>query len=29
LVFVNVNEDGIPVPHGKTEITYAFAGDRP
>jgi len=29
LVFVNVNEDGVPVPHGKTEITYAFAGDRP
>ncbi|SFT13288.1 acyl-CoA thioesterase [Sphingobacterium wenxiniae] len=24
LVFVNLNEDGIPTPHGKTEITYAY-----
>lgn len=24
LVFVNVDEDGNPVPHGKTEITYAY-----
>ena len=22
IVFVNVNEEGKPVPHGKTEITY-------
>ena len=22
LVFVNLNEDGIPAPHGKTKITY-------
>ncbi|MFC6103987.1 acyl-CoA thioesterase [Olivibacter domesticus] len=29
LVFVNLDENGNPVPHGKTEITYAFAGDRP
>ena len=29
LVFVNLDEEGNPVPHGKTEITYAFAGDRP
>lgn len=28
LVFVNLDENGNPVPHGKTEITYAFAGDR-
>lgn len=24
LVFVNLNEEGIPTPHGKTEITYAY-----
>ncbi|WP_118194040.1 acyl-CoA thioesterase [Albibacterium indicum] len=24
LVFVNVDENGTPVPHGKTEITYAY-----
>ena len=24
LVFVNVDENGNPVPHGKTEITYAY-----
>lgn len=24
LVFVNVDEHGNPVPHGKTEITYAY-----
>lgn len=24
LVFVNLDEDGNPVPHGKTEITYAY-----
>ena len=24
LVFVNVDEDGNPFPHGKTEITYAY-----
>lgn len=35
LVFVNLNEDGHPLPHGKTEITYAYMGiesevkDRP
>lgn len=29
LVFVNLNEEGNPAPHGKTEITYAFAGDKP
>ncbi|MEH6305109.1 hotdog domain-containing protein [Olivibacter sp. CPCC 100613] len=29
LVFVNLDEDGNPVSHGKTEITYAFAGDKP
>ncbi|WP_134090913.1 acyl-CoA thioesterase [Olivibacter sp. XZL3] len=29
LVFVNLDESGNPAPHGKTEITYAFAGDRP
>ena len=23
LVFVNLGEDGLPAPHGKTEITYA------
>jgi len=26
LVFVNLNEDGVPSPHGKTEITYAYSG---
>jgi len=29
LVFVNLDADGNPVAHGKTEITYAFAGDKP
>lgn len=29
LVFVNLDRDGNPAPHGKTEITYAFAGDKP
>lgn len=29
LVFVNLDPDGNPTPHGKTEITYAYAGDRP
>ena len=24
LVFVNVDENGNPVPHGKAEITYAY-----
>jgi len=24
LVFVNVDENGVPVEHGKTEITYAY-----
>ncbi|HIY76910.1 MAG TPA: acyl-CoA thioesterase [Candidatus Sphingobacterium stercorigallinarum] len=24
LVFVNLDQDGNPVPHGKTEITYAY-----
>lgn len=24
LVFVNLDENGTPVPHGKTEITYAY-----
>lgn len=24
LVFVNLNEEGIPTAHGKTEITYAY-----
>lgn len=24
LVFVNVDEDGNSIPHGKTEITYAY-----
>jgi hypothetical protein len=22
MVFVNLGEDGLPAPHGKTEITY-------
>lgn len=26
LVFVNLNKDGIPTPHGRTEITYAYVG---
>ncbi|PRD49071.1 acyl-CoA thioesterase [Sphingobacterium haloxyli] len=26
LVFVNLDEDGTPVPHHKTEITYAYMG---
>ncbi|WP_033564792.1 acyl-CoA thioesterase [Sphingobacterium sp. SYP-B4668] len=26
LVFVNLNEEGIPTPHGKKEITYAYMG---
>jgi len=26
LVFVNIDEDGTPKPHGKTEITYAYMG---
>ncbi|MEC3881431.1 acyl-CoA thioesterase [Parapedobacter sp. 10938] len=29
LVFVNLDEDGNPTPHGKTEITYAYAGNKP
>jgi len=29
LVFVNLDQDGNPVPHGRTEITYAFAGNKP
>lgn len=24
LVFVNLDEHGVPTPHGKTEITYAY-----
>ena len=24
LVFVNINENGVPTEHGKTEITYAY-----
>lgn len=24
LVFVNVDDEGLPTPHGKTEITYAY-----
>ena len=24
LVFVNLDENGVPTPHGKTEITYAY-----
>lgn len=24
LVFVNLDENGTPVPHGKTEITYSY-----
>ncbi|EFK59270.1 acyl-CoA thioesterase [Sphingobacterium spiritivorum] len=26
LVFVNLNEEGTPTPHGRTEITYAYMG---
>ncbi len=26
LVFVNLNKDGVPTPHNKTEITYAYMG---
>ncbi|MGO1597937.1 MAG: acyl-CoA thioesterase [Sphingobacterium sp.] len=26
LVFVSLNEDGDPMPHEKTEITYAYMG---
>ena len=26
LVFVNLDENGIPAPHNKTEITYAYMG---
>lgn len=26
LVFVNLDENGIPTPHNKTEITYAYMG---
>ncbi|WP_343563513.1 hotdog domain-containing protein [Sphingobacterium sp.] len=26
LVFVNLDEDGNPVPHGKNSITYAYMG---
>ncbi|WP_293905046.1 MULTISPECIES: acyl-CoA thioesterase [unclassified Sphingobacterium] len=26
LVFVNLDEDGNPVPHGKDSITYAYMG---
>lgn len=29
LVFVNLDGNGNPCAHGKTEITYAYAGDRP
>jgi acyl-CoA hydrolase len=29
LVFVNLGPDGTPQPHGKTEITYAYAGNKP
>ncbi|GGC20013.1 hypothetical protein GCM10011386_09860 [Parapedobacter defluvii] len=29
LVFVNLDPEGNPSPHGKTEITYAYSGDRP
>ncbi|GAA4517132.1 MULTISPECIES: acyl-CoA thioesterase [Sphingobacterium] len=24
MVFVNLNENGVPTPHGKKEITYAY-----
>lgn len=26
MVFVNLDKDGIPNPHGRTEITYAYMG---
>lgn len=26
LVFVNLNREGTPTPHGRTEITYAYVG---
>ncbi|MGX1639076.1 acyl-CoA thioesterase [Sphingobacterium sp. NPDC055431] len=26
LVFVNLDSEGTPTPHGKTEITYAYMG---
>ncbi|MCT1529543.1 acyl-CoA thioesterase [Sphingobacterium daejeonense] len=29
LVFVNLDKDGTPTPHGKTEITYAYMGIEP
>lgn len=29
LVFVNLDEEGTPTPHGKTEITYAYMGIEP
>lgn len=29
LVFVNLDKEGNPVPHRKTEITYAYAGNKP
>ncbi|WP_353184179.1 hotdog domain-containing protein [Parapedobacter lycopersici] len=28
MVFVNVDEQGNPVPHGRTAITYAIENDR-
>ncbi|AIM35880.1 acyl-CoA thioesterase [Sphingobacterium sp. SG20118] len=27
LVFVNLNKEGLPTAHGKTEITYAYASN--
>ena len=29
LVFVNLDKDGTPTAHGKTEITYAYMGIEP
>lgn len=29
LVFVNLNEEGTPIPHGKTEIHYNYLGIEP
>lgn len=29
LVFVNLDVDGNPTPHGKTEITYANSANKP
>lgn len=29
LVFVNLDQAGIPTPHGKTEITYNYLGIEP